>query len=579
LQAPSLTLTQVKAEAYPTQQPSSVSSHGSETQPNTAIAQETVSRTTSSPFLDISTPPKQQSSILSLAANLLSSLTGYHTSSSSTPTPPLPLPNPPVFPRWKDTNGINLMHIISFMRASVHARVRLLDNRADDYDKFAVTPYIVSRDNIRTSNKIRSRHMHIFIISRAEQSETMFAYALKSWRRLTRKRRNALYPLLTRTFNEGMSFPILANYEDYLGCNKDNYPLPDATKVSPTNVQPPAISTSQSDISDNTTKGSGSFDMSNASDSITSMIIIPTSNNTAPSIASLPVFTTCARVDCDFAWPLPTYRTVLDSRKSNEWDKVFAEQAAKYPWKNKKRQVVWRGSLSGSMNVPLENPRWYLAKHVHEVNSSYWNIGLFRIPPRHFRRMPLTAGSNTHRQQNRVCDPIGGSGHLFPEGCQLHRTVNLAEVGGIKARLPREEFATYRAVLDIDGNSWSSRFGSLMCDNSVVIKVEPKFVDFFHFHSLQSWKHYVPVKYDLSDLEEQTEFVMDPRNDNVVLQIVQNAQQWCMEHMNPDALAHDTLYIWEKYLGYLDAWNEQWREIWAQEGPRLLNKKTLRRFN
>jgi hypothetical protein len=38
-------------------------------------------------------------------------------------------------------------------------------------------------------------------------------------------------------------------------------------------------------------------------------------------------------------------------------------------------------------------------------------------------------------------------------------------------RMPFEEQMTYKAIIDIDGNNWSSRFASLLCTNSVVIKV------------------------------------------------------------------------------------------------------------
>lgn len=33
----------------------------------------------------------------------------------------------------------------------------------------------------------------------------------------------------------------------------------------------------------------------------------------------------------------------------------------------------------------------------------------------------------------------------------------------------------YKAIIDIDGNNWSSRFGMRLCSNSIVIKIEPDF--------------------------------------------------------------------------------------------------------
>ena len=41
----------------------------------------------------------------------------------------------------------------------------------------------------------------------------------------------------------------------------------------------------------------------------------------------------------------------------------------------------------------------------------------------------------------------------------------------IAQKIPFDEQMTYRAIIDINGNNWSSRFAGLLCTNSVVIKV------------------------------------------------------------------------------------------------------------
>ncbi len=38
-------------------------------------------------------------------------------------------------------------------------------------------------------------------------------------------------------------------------------------------------------------------------------------------------------------------------------------------------------------------------------------------------------------------------------------------------RIPFDDLMKYRAIIDIDGNAWSSRFTKLLCTNSVIIKV------------------------------------------------------------------------------------------------------------
>ena len=38
-------------------------------------------------------------------------------------------------------------------------------------------------------------------------------------------------------------------------------------------------------------------------------------------------------------------------------------------------------------------------------------------------------------------------------------------------RMPFDDYMKYKAIIDIDGNNWSSRFPKLLCSNSIVIKV------------------------------------------------------------------------------------------------------------
>ena len=119
----------------------------------------------------------------------------------------------------------------------------------------------------------------------------------------------------------------------------------------------------------------------------------------------------------------------------------------------------------------------------------------------------------------------------------------------------------------------SSRFGSLLCHQQVVLKVEPHFVDSFHFQSygdsqqerqpLLPWRHYVPVCYDLSDLHQRAAWVLDPANAAKAAQIQQRANQWCRRHMTHQNIAEEYLDIWQAYLHYLDVADPEWsRNMW-----------------
>lgn len=105
-------------------------------------------------------------------------------------------------------------------------------------------------------------------------------------------------------------------------------------------------------------------------------------------------------------------------------------------------------------------------------------------------------------------------------------------------------FDRYRAVIDLDGNAWSSRFASLLCSQQVVLKVQPRSVDYF-FPSLEPYVHYIPVNANLSDLKEQAlRAVFD---DELALRIISNANAWCHVNLTRAALVAETARLIDAY--------------------------------
>jgi hypothetical protein len=76
--------------------------------------------------------------------------------------------------------------------------------------------------------------------------------------------------------------------------------------------------------------------------------------------------------------------------------------------------------------------------------------------------------------------------------------------------VPKQDFARFRGVIDIDGNSnaWSGLFTSLL-SGACVIKVDSElgFAQWY-YDRLEAGVHYLPVKSDLSDLESAVDTVL-----------------------------------------------------------------------
>jgi lipopolysaccharide biosynthesis glycosyltransferase len=384
------------------------------------------------------------------------------------------------FPAW-GKEGIQFTPIIDHIKRVIAkediivVREDYRHSGVDDYPQGPELLYIIDDKGVWTSRAIRDRTDNVTFFARLDPSEKLTLLAHKLL--LSEDVASTRWPALKRSVQTG-GVPYWSWYGDFKICNYHNH---------------------RSD--------------------------------------SIPVFTTCARTDCNYAWPMPNYMSDLDSQLSyDNWLGFFRESERDYPWKTKIRKAVWRGSLSEADGDKIfTSIRWRMAKHIHELKSSMFDFGLTHIPA----------------------------------WVQGNREIDLAPVGGLKTGItPMNAFQQYTAIMDMDGNSWSSRFGTLLCYNSVVIKVEPQYVDYF-YPELKPWVHFIPVRDDLSDLVDNVAWALDPKNDNAVQRIISSANQWCSKRFIPEELARDQLDIMEAYVGQLDRADTKWQQSWHQKRKQI----------
>ena len=89
---------------------------------------------------------------------------------------------------------------------------------------------------------------------------------------------------------------------------------------------------------------------------------------------------------------------------------------------------------------------------------------------------------------------------------------------------PKKEFLKYKYQLDVDGevNAWSALWWKLY-SNSVVFKVDSHYEQWY-YKDLKEWEHYIPVKADLSDLEEKYRWALE--NDEKCKNIAQRGKEF-----------------------------------------------------
>ena len=161
-------------------------------------------------------------------------------------------------------------------------------------------------------------------------------------------------------------------------------------------------------------------------------------------------------------------------------------KANKIAWSDKKSELLWRGSSTGIPSASFSGipdqdvailPRVQLChKLVNGRHSSISNALISGIV--------------------QITDPR-----------MLTFVENLGITGG---RLDKLEFRRSKFIIDIDGNSnaWSGLLTGLL-SASCVIKVQSRHgFRQWYYGELIPWVHYIPVKADLSDLEETIDWLI-----------------------------------------------------------------------
>ena len=158
-------------------------------------------------------------------------------------------------------------------------------------------------------------------------------------------------------------------------------------------------------------------------------------------------------------------------------------------WNNKKNEVIWRGVSTGIHQHSQNYNRLNLVK-------DYWN--------------KYDVGFSGWVQQ-----------HCCPEAGQY-----------VKGPVHPFELSSYKYIIAIDGNDKSSAINWILASNCVPIMPKPRFHSWLCEPWLKNKVHYVEVKEDFSDLDEQMSWCKD--NDDKCKEIAYNGKAFMLQNFSND---------------------------------------------
>ena len=116
------------------------------------------------------------------------------------------------------------------------------------------------------------------------------------------------------------------------------------------------------------------------------------------------------------------------------------------------------------------------------------------------------------------------------------KTININKSDALKSTsvyISMSELAKrYAVLIDIQGYGYSGRLKYLLWSHRPMLLVNRPHKEFF-YDNLVAWEHYIPVKEDLSDLVEQTQWCLN--NYEKAKEIAENAFQFCQKYLTRDA--------------------------------------------
>ena len=203
--------------------------------------------------------------------------------------------------------------------------------------------------------------------------------------------------------------------------------------------------------------------------------------------------------------PIPNYddaRIILGYEKLPEVETT---------WENKKPIAVFRGASTGCGTTSETNMRIKLSN----MKSESLDVGLVQV---------------TNKMK---FDPL--------KGLSLIKKSDV----GMAGFLSMTEQSKHKYMIHVDGNVAAYRLLKTMLLKSVILKVEGEYLLWVDY-LLKPWKHYVPVKADLSDLEEMVKWCQD--NDSKAKKIAEEGYKFAEKHLTKSfVMSTFAKILWKLY--------------------------------
>jgi hypothetical protein len=206
----------------------------------------------------------------------------------------------------------------------------------------------------------------------------------------------------------------------------------------------------------------------------------------------------------------------------------MAKEASAIPWSQKSGKAVWRGSTTGA---------FYTTKNSKSLDHA----------AQHWRDVARSKAALLSRARPDLLDAGFTNLHAQAEDAAVEE---MAAENLTAGRLQYRELFGHKILLNLDGNSVADRLPALMVGGSAVVKQESRDIEFW-YQDMKPFEHYLPVRNDLSDLQDVLEVGL--KNDTLLQLLAQNSRNLVLDRLSP----HSMMCYWIRLLRMYSAFTHK----------------------
>lgn len=202
----------------------------------------------------------------------------------------------------------------------------------------------------------------------------------------------------------------------------------------------------------------------------------------------------------------------------------------KFSWQSKKNKIFWRGATTG-----WDRTKPYIHKNYNIKNME--NIPRLNLV--FFSKLYPDLIDAKFVFYNQITPNKDGSALKKLLDIILNKKYKFSYFTN------EEEHLIYKYLISLDGNTCAwSRVPWIMLSNSVLIKQETDNIEWF-YPALKPYVHYVPVDKRLLKLFSTLDWMKD--NDDKLVEISKNAQQFVQNNLMPEDIEKQAVIILNEY--------------------------------